>query len=98
MTYVTLDIFTKMCRAGGIESHLEYRVLYNHGILPTNLVPINPSVYYKSKPKDKRKRVKILNMFEKKYGRKCNFKDNEDRRLYRKIYYQGTFHPFQITD
>ena len=105
MTYVTLDIFEKMCRAGGVESAFEYMELYRRGIMPTNLVPRVPSVYYlstkllprspsqyyKPKPKDKRKRVshayrEILNIFEKKYGRKCNFKDNEDRKLYQKIY------------
>ena len=95
MTYVTLDIFEKMCRAGGVESKFEYMELYRRGIMPTNLVPRVPSVYYLPVKKDYRHtklRVRIVKMFEKKYGRKYDPKNKEDRRLYKKIYGQTPEH------
>ena len=75
MTYITFDIFKKMCRYGKIEDRCEYDELYRRKIVPTNLVPTNPSEYYK---KPSAKRPWYTHMFEKKHGRECNWRDKDD--------------------
>ena len=85
MTYITFDIFKKMCLYGKIHDEYEYRELYKRKIVPTNLIPKDPSMYYKPKPE---RILKIRNMnklFEKKYGRKYTGSD-KDRKLRHKVY------------
>ena len=84
MTYITFDIFKKMCRYGKIEDRCEYDELYRRKIVPTNLVPTNPSEYYK---KPSAKRPWYTHMFEKKHGRKCNWRDKDDVIEYHGIRY-----------
>ena len=81
MTYVTLDIFTKMCRAGGIESQYDYDELYKRDIVPINLVPKVPSIYYRRYAGIYVKRGTHIKTLEKKLGRKYNPKNKEDVRL-----------------
>jgi hypothetical protein len=74
-----------MCRYGKIHDEYEYRELYKRKIVPTNLIPKDPSMYYKPKPE---RILKIRNMnklFEKKYGRKYTGSD-KDRKLRHKVY------------
>ena len=71
-----------MCRYGKIEDRCEYDELYRRKIVPTNLVPTNPSEYYK---KPSAKRPWYTHMFEKKHGRKCNWRDKDDVIEYRRI-------------
>ena len=85
MTYITFDIFKKMCLYGKIHDEYEYRELYKRKIVPTNLIPKDPSMYYRPKPE---RILKIRNMnklFEKKYGRKYTGSD-KDRKLRHKVY------------
>ena len=89
MTYITFDIFKKMCRYGKIEDGDEYNELYRRKIVPTNLVPVDPSIYYKkpsAKPSAK-PNVMYSQMFEKKHGRKCNWRDKDDVIEYHGIRY-----------
>ena len=74
-----------MCLYGKIHDEYEYRELYKRKIVPTNLIPKDPSMYYKPKPE---RILKIRNMnklFEKKYGRKYTGSD-KDRKLRHKVY------------
>ena len=74
MTYVTLDIFEKFLRVTGIQDKDEYHELYKRELIPTNLLPRVPSVYYKSHGIYV-KRGTHIKTFEKKYGRKFNWRD-----------------------
>ena len=82
MTYITFDIFKKMCLYGKIHDEYEYKELYRRKIVPTNLIPTNPAKYYK---KPSAKRPWYTHMFEKKHGRKCNWRDKDDVIEYRQI-------------
>ena len=84
MTYVTLDIFEKVRRVTGIQDKDEYHELYKRELIPTNLLPRVPSVYYKSHGIYV-KRGTHIKTFEKKYGRKYNNKNKNDVRLLNKI-------------
>ena len=86
MTYVSLQVFTECMRSTGIQDKDEYQELYDHGILPTKLMPRSPSTHYL--PKIKRIKIKrnTNKLFEEKYGRKLNPNNKEDYRLRRKIY------------
>ena len=46
MTYVTLDIFEKFLRVTGIEDQYEYEELHKRKLIPTNLLPRVPHMYY----------------------------------------------------
>ena len=85
MTYITFDIFKKMCRYGKIEDGYEYNELYRRKIVPTNLIPINPAKYYKKT--NAKPNAMYTQMFEKKHGRKCNWRDKDDVIEYHGIRY-----------
>ena len=80
MTYVTLDIFERFLRVTGIQDKDEYHELYIRDLIPTDLLPRVPSVYYKSHGVYV-KRGTHVKTFEKKYGRKYNNKNKNDIRL-----------------
>lgn len=70
-----------MCRAGGVESQYDYDELYKRGIVPINLVPKVPSIYYRRYAGIYVKRGTHIKTLEKKLGRKYNPKNKEDVRL-----------------
>ena len=82
MTYVPYEVFTECVRVGGIENQYEYQELHRRKILPTKLVPKNPSRCYK---KHSKYAGQIKQIMAKKYGRKYNPKNKQARRLYQKI-------------
>ena len=90
MTTVPLEVFEIFVRAVGIEDGFEYMELYRRGVLPTKLIPRNPSKYYHHNTGKKRKilSMKINKLFEKKYGIKYNKKKKNDQKKYRAIYEQ----------
>ena len=86
MTYVTLDIFEKMCRVGGIENEFEYMELYRRKLIPTKLLPKTPATYYQ-KPKQGRviHKRNTTELFEKKYGRKFDCHNKADKKSLKNI-------------
>ena len=84
MTYVTLDIFEKFLRVNGIENEKQYAEAYRRKLIPTNLLPKKPSVYYAKPnhgehPVGNDTRILLKQAFEKKYGRKYN---NQNKIVY----------------
>ena len=74
-----------MCRYGKIEDEYEYRELYKRKIVPTNLIPVDPSIYYRPKSERVLKIRNLNKLFEKKYGRKYSG-SGKDRKLRHKVY------------
>ena len=45
--YVSLNVFEKFLRKNGIENQMQYAEAYRRKLIPTNLLPRVPHMYYK---------------------------------------------------